>query len=256
MSDKPDLFIITSAILTSVGSIDADTRFLQTLATVNSIIAYNPKSVIIIADGSLRPLEEYMIAELQHRSVLVGYSNDLNVLDIHKRSVGYAEKCTDRYTAGNSRHDTILHIGAGYIKNASETYLLLNVLDKINASDFNRIFKISGRYVLGSGFNRADHTGNVTTKKSEKTNQMFELVKTDRLVNCILWSFDPAYIHEVKEGLHKIAEWIDSSFSSGVPGPDLEHGIHRFLKDRTEIKSLGILGAVNVPNSKSRFVKA
>lgn len=256
-NDKPDLFIITSAISTKVGSIDINTRFLQTIATIHSIIVNNPKSVILIADGSLENLPSYMITELNRRAIFVSHANDLNILNIHKQSVGYSEKCTSQYSLPKkSKHNTMLHFGAGYIKNASESYLLLNILNKINAPDFNRIFKISGRYLLGSEFDRAQHVGKITTKKAAPTNQIFELVETDRMVNCVLWSFDPSCIEEIKDWLRKISEWIDYSNSIGKPGPDIEHGIYKFFKDRTEIENIGIIGVVNVPDSIPKFGKA
>lgn len=257
MNDKPDLFIVTSAISTKIGSIDSNTRFLQTLATINSIIVQNPKSVIVVLDGSIETVEQYMIDEIQHRAVFISYAKDLSILNIHDQSMLYAEKCANNYSYKNIKSvDEVIHtIAAGYIKNASESYLLLNFLDKINTTDFSRIFKISGRYVLGSNFDRALHAGKITTKRSIKTNQLMEIVKCDQLVNCILWSFNPANVEEIKLNLKKAADWINASFADGIPGPDLEHGIYRFFEDRVEIENLGVLGAVNIPLGTSKFLR-
>lgn len=252
---KPDLFIVTSAILTNVGSIDPNTRFLQTLSTINSIKIANPNSVIIVTDGSLEPIPEYMINEINRSAVFADYSLDANIRTIHEKAIEYGKRCAVNYLILSSVEDSILKFAGGYIKNMSEIQLLSNVLNKINSSDFNRIFKVSGRYVLGSEFNRSLHTGLITTHESRPSNQLFEIVQSDRLVNCILWSFDSIYVDQIKSSLQIMSESIESSFSKGVPGPDIEHCLYSMFENRTEIKHLGILGMINVPNSTPEFYR-
>lgn len=253
---KPDLFIVTSAIVTNVGSLDKNSRFLQTLSTINSIKVYNPNSVIVLVDSSLRALDSFMQSELKKACIFFDLSNDPHVLEIRNDADMYSVKCSEIYHIPNKTDkQTIENYRGGYIKNATEMYMLLKALTEINSTDFNRIFKLSGRYTLISDFNRSLHTGNVTTRISSKTNQPIALVKVEKIVNCILWSFDSGYAEEIKKQLTNIAEWLKESYSAGLPGPDIEHGIYRFINDRTEITTVGVLGAVNDPTSGVIYTK-
>jgi len=251
---KPDLFIVTSAIGTRIGSIDANSRFMQTLSTINSIKAKNPDSVVVVADASSFKINQIMKDELNHVAVFLDFSKDKYVLEIQDTANKYATKCANSFLIANkSDAESILNYEAGYIKNATELVLILSVLEKINPKDFNRIFKISGRYVLGSNFDRGLHTGNVTTFLTLKSNQPYRIVESDVLVNCILWSFDSEYTEEIKERLKLIFNWVVDSYSNGIPGPDIEHGIAKFINDRNEINPIGILGFVNVPGEIPRL---
>lgn len=253
---KPDLFIVTSAIGTSIGSIDTNSRFMQTLSTVNSIKAKNPNSIIVIADSSSIEINQIIRDELNHAAIFLDFSKDKNVLDIQKTAREYCTKCANSFLiARKTVEESILNYEGGYIKNATELILLLNVLENINPKDFNRIFKISGRYVLGSNFNRDSHTGKVTTFPSIPSNQPYRVVESNSLVNCILWSFDSSYIEEIKQKLQLIFNWVIESYSNGIPGADIEHGIARFIEDRNEINPIGILGFVNIPGENPKLTR-
>jgi hypothetical protein len=251
---KPDLFIVTSAIGTKIGSIDTNSRFMQTLATVNSIKAKNPNSVVVVADASSVKINQIIKDELNEIAIFLDFSKDKYVLEIQDTANKYATKCANSFLIANkSEAESILNYEAGYIKNATEIVLILSVLEKINPEDFNRIFKISGRYVLSSKFNRELHIGKVTTFLTLKSNQPYRIVESDVLVNCILWSFDSEYAEEIKEKLKLIFNWLVDSYSKGIPGPDIEHGIAKFISDRNEISPIGILGFVNIPNEIPRL---
>jgi hypothetical protein len=251
---KPDLFIVTSAIGTKIGSIDTNSRFMQTLATVNSIKAKNPNSVVVVADASSIEINQIIKDELNEIAIFLDFSKDKHVLEIQDTANKYATKCASSFLIANrSEAESILHYEGGYIKNATEIVLILSVLEKINSKDFNRIFKISGRYVLSSKFNRELHTGNVTTFSTLKSNQPYRIVESDILVNCILWSFDSEYVQEIKEKMETIFNWLVDSYSRGIPGPDIEHGIAKFIDNRTEINPIGILGFVNVPDESPKL---
>ncbi len=251
---KPDLFIITSAIGTKIGSIDTNSRFMQTIATVNSIKAKNPNSVIVIADASSIEINQTIKDELNQAAIFLDFSKDKHVLEIQTTANKYATKCANSFLiADRSEAESILHYEGGYIKNATEIVLILSVLEKINPNDFDRIFKISGRYILGSNFNRDLHTGKMTTFLTIKSNQPYIVVESDALVNCILWSFDSECAQEIKEKLEAIFNWVVDSYSRGIPGPDIEHGIAKFIDNRTEINPIGILGFVNVPGESPKL---
>lgn len=253
---KPDLFIVTSAIGTRIGSIDTNSRFMQTLSTINSIKAKNPDSIVVVADASSIQINQIIKDELNQSAIFFDFSQDKNVLNIQNTANEYATKCANSFLISNkSEAQSIINYEGGYIKNATELVLILNVLEKINPDDFNRIFKISGRYILSSDFNRELHTNNVTTFLTMNSNQPYRLVESETLVNCILWSFDSNYIEEIKEKLKLIYSWVVGSYSNGIPGPDIEHGIARFMDNRNEISPIGILGFVNIPGETSRLSK-
>lgn len=253
--NKLDLFIVTSAINTHIGQIDSQTRFIQTIATINSIKLFNPNSVIIVADASTSDLPSYMLDEIRTSAAFISYTHDKNIEKIHRKSIEYAKICATKYKIIGSHEDTILSFSAGYAKSMSELYLINNVLKRINKNDFGRIFKISGRYLLGNNFNRASHTGIFSILKAFVSNQTIDLVKTNMLHNTILWSFSSEYTDEVKDLLHKISNWIEKSYAEGTPGPDVEHGMYIFLKEKIELEHLGILGLINVPNDSPKFLK-
>lgn len=100
-------------------------RLTQTIETINSIRKYIPSSYIILAENSRLSDEE--IQQLPADKIYIFDSSESN----RWRDCPY--------------------------KGAAEAYVLLQVLDDLNDKNFNRLFKISGRYQINSNFKWNDH---------------------------------------------------------------------------------------------------
>jgi len=127
-------FLITSAIMSKYGSFSIEERFNQTIDTINSIKKYAPGSSITLIESSTVPLD------------IEKYQKPLN--DIINEYIDFTR---DETVISISRQWNNQHI----VKNVTESYVLSQVLTNFK-TEHNRIFKISGRYVLTDKFNTAE----------------------------------------------------------------------------------------------------
>jgi hypothetical protein len=116
ISDKPFSFTSVRSVYTH------QQRFEQTLETIESIRKHLPDTDIILAECS--PNSEYM-KELEKRvDIFINtYPNDL--------------------------------IQNGYHKGLCEAHLMLRVFDRVDFSQYQNIFKMTGRYKLTDRFDRS-----------------------------------------------------------------------------------------------------
>lgn len=127
--------IITSAINTTHGAFDPDTRLLQTLNTIQSAYDNIPNAKVCIVESSGFPMEKSIIERLhQITNCVIDMSSDETLRKIHD---------------GTDNWDIV--------KNLSELLAFntaLQMLEDNNQFDgIDRIFKLSGRYVVNEDFN-------------------------------------------------------------------------------------------------------
>jgi hypothetical protein len=130
-----NLFILTSALNTKFGAHTNEQRLAQTLNSIASIKHHAPNSDILIVEmGGIPPTDEQIDTIESRVEYYYNYSQDENVQGIFHS--------TDNWDI---------------VKNTTEVMVFGNLLqDLINEKDikkYDRIFKMSGRYVLTEKFN-------------------------------------------------------------------------------------------------------
>jgi len=131
---KTDLFIVTSAIRTSIGVIDDEVRLKQTIEGLQSLRKAAPDAIIMLVDASSRMIDEATMAQV-------------------------AQYC-DRTISFFGDEDLMSLANAG-LKSQAEITLLFKTLSIIKRhpelqqmmSGVRRVFKLSGRTNMLEGYN-------------------------------------------------------------------------------------------------------
>lgn len=132
-----NLFLVTSAISTNYGRTSMEERLKETIDTANSIIKYAPNSKIILVEGG-KPLSQDVKNQLSVFDEIFDFSDH----PIMKMTQSDTQLAVDN--VGHS------------VKSAGEAYLLKESLGLLK-NEYDRIFKLSGRYRLTERFNINDH---------------------------------------------------------------------------------------------------
>ena len=140
-----NVFIVTSALLTQAGVFNTMQRFNDTLDTLKSIREKDPTAMIFLADISVAPLGG-MIDELQEYCKVVSFND----------------------------HHAVKMFSSHGMKSHGETVILMEMLNFIKRQGIvcDRIFKLSGRYVLDDGFDISYYTdkqGHYVFKRRNET---------------------------------------------------------------------------------------
>jgi hypothetical protein len=133
-----NLFLVTSAIDTKYTIIPKIDRFNQTIATAMSIKKYAPNSKIILLEGG-KPLPEEMQNELKKWFD--------GVIDFSREPIFEWSQTPERYILDSNGHT---------VKSPCEAIMLKHACSVID-EEYDRIFKLSGRYTLTDKFNISDH---------------------------------------------------------------------------------------------------
>lgn len=133
------LFIVTSAVKTKFKVNSEEARLSQTLMTVRSILARVPDAMIVVIEASGIPLDEDIVKALEDEvHYLINFSGDPNVQYIHNNNDN-----------------------ADVVKNLTEMMCFYRGLQMLRDSDLltgvNRVYKMSGRYLLNKDFNISTH---------------------------------------------------------------------------------------------------
>jgi hypothetical protein len=173
-----NLFCIFSAIGNNYGFFTYQERLNQLLDSTKSIQLFSPGDEIIIIDASYQPLPEKDIVFLKtvvsnvyqlYDSPLIKWMGEPTELAAHAHSL-------ERKTLGE-------------IISMQALVQYLEVADK----NYDRIFKLTGRFKLTSDFNKIDYTnaqGKVVILKREKW--------SDQAYPLRLWSFDFSQLNDIK----------------------------------------------------------
>lgn len=153
-------FIVTAAINTNIGIYDPSFRILQINQTIDSILEHYADANILLVDGG-KPIvadeqpalyQQYQQLKQRASAYLDMTSNE----QVQKFHTEYLDKITVRHEMGGT---------TGLVKSAAENVIMYNVLYTLQHSpdleafrNVDRIFKISGRYMLSPLFNTSDYT--------------------------------------------------------------------------------------------------
>jgi len=225
---KP-LFVLSSAINTRFGAYSPQVRLEQTIDSIKSIKERCPTATICVVEMAGVPITEDQIRQLQaHANYFFNFSEDEAVKTIYES--------TDNWD---------------WVKNTTEVMCFANALSKLEeqgiTQQFDRIFKMSGRYCLTENFPTIDYDAVadrivILTRK----NSQFPLEVTGGKqfqYMSRLWSWPADQTSKVitayNEGLLAMATRINEGGYF-----DIEHMLFAFLPQSsvTEIPRMGLRG--------------
>jgi len=207
-----NLFIVTSALNSFRSVIPLETRYQQTLETLESIRNKVPDSIIVLAESSPDPVPNEMLYSLAPK-------------------VDYLLK--------NSENSDIIQLGKQGLQSPAEAYSLfvtLDMIEELNLPNIERVFKLTGRGVLTDDFNIEDYNdptlmGNYVFKRRVDSWMSKDL----QLVDTRIFSFCHTLIPETKEMMRKMVNHCLRT------GRDLEHCTFE-LMNISKLKERDVMG--------------
>lgn len=242
------LFLVGSALKhfkeDKFSAYNEEQRFNQTLETIDCIRNKVPESYVVLFECSSKPIDEKQKDILKEKVDLFLEFYDEPVL---KQIYENLEERPELITYG---------------KSLLETRGLLNTLYVIKKhnlfNDSQRVFKLTGRYLLNDDFDIKDYEskfleGKYIVKKYDYLLEEGESFNESNLENVYaylygakgmmitgLWSFDRMLFNESVDALEKAFTYMEKmiQFTSGT---DVEHSLYRFI-NKNNIISVPNLG--------------
>ncbi len=243
------LFLVGSALKhfqeEKFSAYDEQQRFEQTLKTIECIREKVPNSYVVLFECSSKLIDEKQKEVLKEKADLfLEFYNEPVLKQIYENLEERPELIT-------------------YGKSLLETRGLLNALYVIKKhnlfSDSQRVFKLTGRYLLNEYFDIKDYESKFfeekyVIKKYDYLPQEAENFDDKELENVYaylygaqgmmvtgLWSFDRMLFNEIVESLEKAFVYMEKMMQY-TAGTDVEHSLYRFLnkKNVISIPNLGL----------------
>lgn len=229
-------FIITSAINTKFGVYSSAQRLAQTLNTIKSIRERAPGSKIILLEMAGIPLSNEQTTILQNSvDNLLDFTSDPSVTSLYNS--------TDNWDV---------------VKNVTEVSCFANALQKLTENtnvldNCQRIFKVSGRYVLTDKFDislyaqySTEHM--IIVSKRRKSQFPLETTQTEYQYMSRAWSWPAKLTPEIIDNYNLGLQFMAARLSAGGY-IDIEHMLYRFLDANKvlELESVGVEGNIG-PN--------
>jgi hypothetical protein len=243
------LFLVGSALKhfqeEKFSAYDEEQRFEQTLKTIECIREKVPNSYVVLFECSSKPIDERQKDVIKEKADLfLEFYNEPVLKQIYENLESRPELIT-------------------YVKSLLETRGLLNTLYLIKKhnlfSDSQRVFKLTGRYMLNEYFDIKDYESKFLEeryiiKKYDYLPQEAENFDGKELENVYaylygakgmmvtgLWSFDRMLFNEIVETLEKAFVYMEKMIQY-TAGTDVEHSLYRFLNKRNviSIPNLGL----------------
>lgn len=243
------LFLVGSALKhfqeEKFSAYDEQQRFEQTLKTIECIREKVPNSYVVLFECSSKPIDEKQKEVLKEKADLfLEFYNEPVLKQIYENLESRPELIT-------------------YGKSLLETRGLLNTLSIIKKhnlfSDSQRVFKLTGRYLLNEYFDIKDYESKFLEEKyvikkydyfpqeaenfddKELENVYAYLYGAKGMMVTGLWSFDRMLFNEIVETLEKAFVYMEKMMQY-TAGTDVEHSLYRFLnkKNIISIPNLGL----------------
>ena len=211
---------------------NTEQRFYQTLDTIKSIKEKVPDAYICLFECSYKPISD------EYKEVLI------DKVDLFLEF--YDEPIIKTLYENFSQKEELIIYG----KSLLETRGILNCLylmkEKQLFTDVNRIFKLTGRYILNDDFNICDYESRFLEERYvAKTYRYIDIekerMKVDELDNIYaylyqaegmivtgLWSFDRMLFNETIEALERSFIYLEKMIQY-TSGNDIEHALYRFM---------------------------
>lgn len=221
------LFVITSAIYTSYGKCSTEERILQTKETLESIKKYAPNSSIILLDCGEKSIDSNLF--------------DCDIIDYTKNEKIQFHLRDYLNNTQDIEPDII-------IKSMLEIMVCEDYFKRIDENQYDRIFKLCGRYRLNSKFDYSKHLNSKNKVLILPPYFSQHLYNIDVNVSPLqymtrFFSFDSALIPEMIKTYAKMKKEIINISKTKKQG-DIEHLLFKHLKkkivDTTQV--IGIEG--------------
>lgn len=247
--DYKFLFLIGSALKhfqqEKFSAYDEEQRFNQTLKTIQSVKDKVPNSYIVLFECSAYSIDEkYKEILREECDLFLEFCDEPTLKQLYENISARPELIT-------------------YGKSLLETRGLLNTLYEIEKnnlfSDSQRVFKLTGRYLLNDDFNIKDYESKFlenryVIKKYDYLSQEENTLNEESLENVYaylygakgmmvtgLWSFDRILFNEAVEALEKSFFYMEKMIQF-TAGTDIEHSLYRFINKKkiVDISNLGL----------------
>lgn len=237
-----NIVLLTSAVYSNYGIYTPEQRIQQTLETAKSAKQYIPGAVIILIDNSKTDVQNDESPEFEELIDLVDYyidnSDDADIQHFHNNVANYD-------IGKNSMECLGLFKALNYITNDAD------MMNEVTSAD--RIFKLSGRYVITDKFDYSawsnDNTkGKYVFKRAQASWIPQQDTGVDQLLQTRLWSFTPDLLVDTIKLFSDIINNMFALFNQ-QKYIDVEHSMAKFLpKDKlVELDSVGLKGNI-APN--------
>jgi hypothetical protein len=237
-----NIVLLTSAVYSNYGIYTPQQRIEQTLETAKSAKQYIPDAVLILIDNSKVDVQNDESDEFNELIDLVDYyidnSDDADIQHFHNNVTNYD-------IGKNSMECLGLFKALNHITNDPD------MMNEITSAD--RIFKLSGRYVVTDKFDYAQWSNDATKgkyvfKKAQASWIPQQDTGVDQLLQTRLWSFTPDLLVDTIKLFGDIINNMFALFNQ-QKYIDVEHSMAKFLpKDKlVELDSIGLKGNI-APN--------
>lgn len=229
------IFLITSAINTKFGIYNSDQRIQQTLNTVQSIQQRVPAARIILLEMSAISLTEQQKQQLLDAvDNILDFTTDPVVQQLYHSTENW-----------------------DIVKNVTEVMCFNKALKQLTQTnqlvDSQRIFKISGRYLLSDDFDIGYYDqysvqSHIVVSKSRDSQFDFATTQIERQFMSRLWSWPTVLTAEIIESYDRGLVFMQERLFAGGYA-DIEHVLYKFLdhKKVIELDTVGIYGNIG-PN--------
>lgn len=239
---KRHLFLLSSAISTGHSKFSAQERLDQTIVTIDSIRDRVPDAKIAIFESSALPLEQAIKDKLKSSSDFIAYMGDDPVIQTIYHGCG-------NWDMVKSFCEIIAFIRG---------MKLLKSMAKLD-SQFDRVHKISGRYVLNEYFKPdvyelfPDKIIVPMKKPTQFTGRGEQFVGIPFYHPCMLWSWPMAKYDVILDFYHKCAHELNQRQTQNRFA-DIEHMMYMFLpkEDTLEIDAIGVEGNLGITGTLIR----
>lgn len=233
MSSTKYAFLITSAINTKFGVYTAEERLAQLKATMASVKERAHEADIYVLELSALPLSTEQLKEIQPDCVsILSYGEDALVTSLFNS--------TDNWDV---------------VKNVTEVYCFRDALRKLYVESgvlkkYDRLFKLSGRYVLNDNFDLDTHTNyknqNLVIVSENKGSQFpVHFTGIERQYMSRLWSWPSLITEEIINVYEQSLVYMEDRLTNKGYA-DIEHCLYKFLDSEKvlEVKKIGVEGTI------------
>jgi len=238
-----NIVLLTSALYTNYGIYNPQERIAQTLATAKSAKQYIPGAVVILVDNSKVDVQNDDSSEFNELIDLVDYYID----NSDDADIQYFHNNVQNYDIGKNAMEAMgLHKALVYI-NSDETL-------KSEIESANRVFKLSGRYLVTdkfdiTKFDNADTKGKYVFKRAQPAWIPQADTGVTTLLQTRLWSFSPDLLEQTIQMYQGIIQNMFNMFNN-QKYIDNEHSMSKFIpRDKlVELDIVGLMGNI-APNA-------
>lgn len=236
------LFLVGSAIKhfkeEEFSAYNEQIRFEQTLETIKCIRDKVPDSYVVLFECSSKPIDEEQKNTLKEKcDLFLEFYNEPVIKQLYEN----LEQRPELITYGKSLLETRGLLNALYIIKKHNLF-----------SDSQRVFKLTGRYLLNDNFNIDDYKskfleGKYILKRYEyltEEQENFDAIELENTYAYLygakgmmitgLWSFDKLLFNETVEALEKAFMYMERMIQY-TAGTDIEHSLYRFINKKNII---------------------